>query len=535
MKNKYWLGAAIIAMIALSGCKDGTKLVTYTFGGKDYSVTIGDIRSDLTQYLVYDTSFVSDAERQKEYVFQQKVLPDLVYFYQLQKGFTNSAAFISNYANIDEQTRLYTLYDSGKTILSNDLAKSKFEVVRASHILIRVNTTTNINGTTVTLDSNQIAQLWADKLAVANNILDFLKSSRQLDKDFAQAVSDYSDDLGSKMNGGDLDYFTRGRMVPEFENAIFDFGKKGLIPEVIKTQYGYHIIFVTVAPSKKTMPQIMELVDQQMSYYVQNSIVNSYYMQLEASNVVTHYEATLTGSVSSNEGSSVDGVFYMPNEIPNEALMIEIFGQKYTWADCKKVIELFIPTFATNTSTPEFISQMMQFKNFMFLVSRAEAAKVEGTAAFKKKFEEMKKSQMIQAAFGLLANDWYTQADSMATLSELTNYYEKMKAMGMTVTNVLKADGTFESRQMTYTQMSNQVREEFIRNRQYEIFDSWRAQVMTQFSVTYNEAGFTTLKEVLQKDLDDFLKSEEGQAMQQQMMQQQMMQMMQQQGGQIRQ
>lgn len=536
MKNKYWLGAALITMIALTACsKDGVKLATYTYNGKEYSVTIGDIRQDLMQYLPYQTSLVSDTESQKEYVFQQKVLPELVYFYQMERGFTNSTNFASSYANIGDKVRLFALYDSGYNIISNDFAKQKFEIVKASHILIQVNATTNIDGQVVTLDSNQIAQIWADKLAVANNILDFLKSSRQLDKDFTQAVSDYSDDLGSKMNGGDLGYFTRGRMVPEFEEAVFNFGKKGLIPELIKTQFGYHIIFVTEAPSKKTMPQIQELLDPQMAYYVQGAIRNTYFAQLEASNKIIHYEITLGDNTVSNEGVKVDGVFYMPNEIPLETVMLEIFGQKYTWGDCRNTIEMFVPSFATNLNTQNFYFQMMEYNNLMFYVSRAQANNVENSAAFKKNLEKMMGDTMKRIAFEMLANDWIVQSEALATHTELTNYYEKMKAMGTTVTNILQSDGTFTTRQMTFNQMENQVRDEFVRNRQYEIFDAWRAEAMTKFAVSYNDAGFETLKVVLQKELDDFLKSEEGQAMQQQMMQQQLMQMMQQGGGQIQQ
>ena len=59
--------------------------------------------------------------------------------------------------------------------------------------------------------------------------------------DFAALAKADSDDAASKANGGDLDYFARGRMVPEFENVAFSMAP-GQVSDVVKTQFGFHII-----------------------------------------------------------------------------------------------------------------------------------------------------------------------------------------------------------------------------------------------------------------------------------------------------
>ena len=61
--------------------------------------------------------------------------------------------------------------------------------------------------------------------------------------DFAVLASEHSEDPGSKDLGGDLGWFGRGQMVPEFENVVFA-AKPGDIVGPVKSQFGYHIIKV---------------------------------------------------------------------------------------------------------------------------------------------------------------------------------------------------------------------------------------------------------------------------------------------------
>ena len=60
---------------------------------------------------------------------------------------------------------------------------------------------------------------------------------------FADVAKEVSEDTGSGAEGGDLGWFARGRMVPEFEEAAFSL-EPGKVSEPIKTQFGYHLIFV---------------------------------------------------------------------------------------------------------------------------------------------------------------------------------------------------------------------------------------------------------------------------------------------------
>ncbi|HZS61138.1 MAG TPA: peptidylprolyl isomerase [Gemmatimonadaceae bacterium] len=60
---------------------------------------------------------------------------------------------------------------------------------------------------------------------------------------FAQMATENSQDPGSAKNGGDLKVFQKGQMVPEFEKAILSTTPGSVTPGLVKTQFGYHIIY----------------------------------------------------------------------------------------------------------------------------------------------------------------------------------------------------------------------------------------------------------------------------------------------------
>jgi len=108
-------------------------------------------------------------------------------------------------------------------ILNEWNAQPHDEVVEAAHILIRVE------------DPSKDAE--ARKKA--ETALKLAKSGR----DFAGLAKQFSEDPGSAAQGGYLGPFQRGMMVPEFEEAAFAM-KAGEISNLVRTDYGYHIIKV---------------------------------------------------------------------------------------------------------------------------------------------------------------------------------------------------------------------------------------------------------------------------------------------------
>jgi len=62
-------------------------------------------------------------------------------------------------------------------------------------------------------------------------------------ENFEALAREYSTDTGSKENGGDLGWFGKGRMVPDFEKATFAL-QPGQVSDIVESPFGFHIIKV---------------------------------------------------------------------------------------------------------------------------------------------------------------------------------------------------------------------------------------------------------------------------------------------------
>lgn len=84
----------------------------------------------------------------------------------------------------------------------------------------------------------------AEKDAVRKRAEELLAQVRAKPASFADVAKAQSQDTGSAVNGGDLDFFGRGAMVKPFEDVVFSLSK-GAISDLVETEFGFHIIQLT--------------------------------------------------------------------------------------------------------------------------------------------------------------------------------------------------------------------------------------------------------------------------------------------------
>jgi peptidyl-prolyl cis-trans isomerase C len=126
------------------------------------------------------------------------------------------------------------------------------EQVRASHILVQ-------------LDKEAPEADVKAKQAAAEKILARVKKG----EDFGKLAEEFSEDPSAKENHGDLDFFQREQMVPEFSDAAFKLKKGEVSATPVRSEFGLHIIKVTDRKEPGTValaeakPQLTSYLEQQ--------------------------------------------------------------------------------------------------------------------------------------------------------------------------------------------------------------------------------------------------------------------------------
>ena len=199
-----------------------------------------------------------NSESGRRDVLDQIISFELIYNYARDNNLDQETDFTTQLENVKKE--ILTQYAINKVLsevcvteseIENyyEQNKDKFaqqESVRAKHILV-------------------------DNIEEAQKIADEIKSGLS----FEEAAAQHSK-CPSNAQGGDLGSFTKGRMVPEFEQAAFDL-PVGSVSEPVKTQFGYHLIKVE-SKQEATLKSLEEV----------SSVIKNEIIQLKQNNLYTN-------------------------------------------------------------------------------------------------------------------------------------------------------------------------------------------------------------------------------------------------------
>jgi peptidyl-prolyl cis-trans isomerase D len=248
------------------------------------SMTLGKLQGALTDWMtVSDAEVTAEFKRRNEKVKlavvsfpADKFLADTTatdaeiaqQFEQRKKDYEIPEKRKVKYALLDVQAirarTQVTPQDVENYYEDNAQQYSTPEQVRASHILLKTE--------------------GKDDAAVRKQAEDILAKAKS-GADFAQLATKFSEDDGSKVKGGDLGLFPKGQMVPEFDAVAFTLAP-GQISELVKSQFGYHVVKVLEKQpaSKRTLDEVRVQIEDQ---------VKTQRAQDEAQRIVTDLNATV--------------------------------------------------------------------------------------------------------------------------------------------------------------------------------------------------------------------------------------------------
>jgi parvulin-like peptidyl-prolyl isomerase len=167
--------------------------------------------------------------------------------------------------------------DVKKFYQENEARFNEAAKVKASHILVRVT------------DKNT-----APEKAALKKKADDARSRVAKGEDFAKVASEVSDDVSNAKTGGDLGYFRKEEMVPEFSKVAFS-SKVGTLSPVFETPYGYHFLKVTdtQAEKKHSFDEVQERLRGYLQDKGRGEVMKTYIEGLQKKAAVVYHFITV--------------------------------------------------------------------------------------------------------------------------------------------------------------------------------------------------------------------------------------------------
>lgn len=278
MKKVVVMCVAVLALVSCSK-KEAEVKGPYLAKVDNTVVTQADFDREFQALPDYAQQMFSDAAG-KEKFLNEIINKELLYKEAVKKGLDKGQDHMKKVEEFKKLSLVSELFEKEiitKAKVSDQEAKDYYDKnrddfivateIKASHILVKTE-------------------------AEAQDVLSRLKKGEKFDA-VAKAVSI---DKGSAKNGGDLGFFKKGQMVPEFERAAAALKTGETTSAPVKSPFGYHIIKVTDKKTGEPIPydKVRDLVSQKLSGEKQKGVFDAYVAELKKTHKIEINKEALT-------------------------------------------------------------------------------------------------------------------------------------------------------------------------------------------------------------------------------------------------
>ena len=203
---------------------------------KKYQDSIDNLYEELTQY-AKDAKLETAEQYLDSYVCPNCTFEEYKYYHEL---YAYGAAYYEhlreNLELTDEEIEDYFKKNEATLKSSYGITKESGKLAAVRHILVMIDE--NFSSSKTYTDDE-----WEACRKAAQEIYDQWLAGEKTEESFAALAVEHSEDGGSASNGGLYNYFAKGKMVKNFNDWSFDESRVYGDHELIKTEYGYHIMF----------------------------------------------------------------------------------------------------------------------------------------------------------------------------------------------------------------------------------------------------------------------------------------------------
>lgn len=157
--------------------------------------------------------------------------------------------------NYDDDGNEIEVTDGYHVVLMRERTDNTEHLVNVRHILIKptANTVNEEDGTKYSSDAE-----WAEALKKIEAIRDEWLAGEKTEESFGKLATEKTEDGGSKQTGGLYEDIIPGSMVEEFDNWIFDAARKSGDYDIVKTEYGYHLMYFVSTSDESYRDHLIE-------------------------------------------------------------------------------------------------------------------------------------------------------------------------------------------------------------------------------------------------------------------------------------